>query len=249
MGKIIKRIFQIAGIALAAYILCQIFYYRIYLNIPSAAAKGLQKKITEEMGEGFKLTNPTHENTEITSITVDIDSELYMDEKIFSDCSRLKDIIYDYAREHPENFSLIPASDQDIDEHTYNAKGIHVNFTDENGGKLYGGSHIVFEFTNYLDTENRYDNRLSHMRVIALGIEHYGYRLSDFVKFDGIKELYCGDEIEIDDPEALGKMKELKLFDWEGKPEIEEKLEKAADKYGIWFQYSSFLRYKYRWLR
>ena len=249
MKKIIKRIFQIAGIALAAYILCQIFYYRIYLNIPSAAAKGLQKKITEEMGEGFKLTNPTHENTEISYIDVDIDSELYMDEEIFSDCSRLKDIIYDYAREHPENFSLIPASDQDIDEHTYNAKGIHVNFTDENGGKLYRGSHIVFEFTNYLDTENRYDNRLSHMRVIALGMEHYGYRLSDFVKFDGIKELYCGDEIEIDDPEALGKMKELKLFDWEGNPEIEEKLEKAADKYGIWFQYSSFLRYKYRWLR
>ena len=94
MGKIIKRIFQIAGIALAAYILCQIFYYRIYLNIPSAAAKGLQKKITEEMGEGFKLTNPTHKNTEISYIEVDIDSELYMDEKIFSDCSRLKDIIY-----------------------------------------------------------------------------------------------------------------------------------------------------------
>lgn len=80
MKKIIKRIFQIAGIALAAYILCQIFYYRIYLNIPSAAAKGLQKKITEEMGEGFKLTNPTHENTEISYIDVDIDSELYMDE-------------------------------------------------------------------------------------------------------------------------------------------------------------------------
>ena len=242
MKKIIKRIFQIAGIALAAYILFQIFYYRIYLNIPSAAAKGLQKRITEEMGEGFKLTNPTHENTEITSITVDIDSELYMDEKIFSDCSRLKDIIYDYAREHPDNFSLIPASDQDIDENMFSAKGIHVNFTDENGGKLYRGSHIVFEFTNYLDTENRYDNRLSHMRVIALGMEHYGYRLSDFVKFDGIKELYCSDEIEIDDPEALGKMKELKLFDWEGNPEVEEKLEKAADKYGIWFQYSSFLR-------
>ena len=57
------------------------------------------KKITEEMGEGFKLTNPTHENTEISYIEVDIDSELYMDEKIFSDCSRLKDIIYDYATE------------------------------------------------------------------------------------------------------------------------------------------------------
>ena len=249
MKKIIKRIFQIAGIAFAAYILCQIFYYRIYLNIPSAAAKGLQKKITEEMGEGFKLTNPTHENTEISYITVDIDSELYMDEKIFSDCNRLKDIIYDHAREHPDNFSLIPGSDQDIDEHTYCAKGIHVNFTDASVGKSYGGSRIVFEFTNYLDTENRYDNSLSHMRVIARGMEHYGYRLSDFVKFDGIKELYCGDEIEMDDPEALGKMKELKLFDWEGNPEVEEKLEKAADKYGIWFQYSSFLRYKYRWLR
>ncbi len=246
MKKIIKRIFQIAGIALAAYILCQIFYYRIYLNIPSAAAKGLQKKITEEMGEGFKLTNPIHENTEISYIKVDIDSELYMDEKIFSDCSRLKDIIYDYAREHPDNFSLIPASDQDIDENTFSAKGIHVNFTDESGGKLYGGSRNVFEFTNYLDTENRYDNRLSHMRVIALGMEHYGYRLSDFVKFDGIKELYCGDGIEMDDPEALGKMKKLKLFDWEGDPETEKKLMKAADKYGIWFQYSSFLRYKYR---
>ena len=249
MKKIIKRFFQIAGIALAVYILCQIFYYRIYLNIPSAAAKGLQKKITEEMGEGFKLTNPTHENTEITSITVDIDSELYMDEKIFSDCSRLKDIIYDYAREHPENFSLIPARDRDIDEHTFSAKGIHVNFTDENGGKLYGGSRNVFEFTNYIYTENRYDSRLSRMSVNSIGMEHYGYRLSDFVKFDGIKELSCCDEIEIDDPEALGKMKELKLFDWEGKPEVEEKLEKAADKYGIWFQYSSFLRYKYRWLR
>ena len=249
MEKIIKRIFQIAGIALAAYILCQIFYYRIYLNIPSAAAKGLQKKITEEMGEGFKLTNPTHENTEISYIEVDIDSELYMDEKIFSDCSRLKDIIYDYAREHPDNFSLIPASDQDIDENMFSAKGIHVNFTDASVGKSYGGSRIVFEFTNYLDTENRYDNSLSHMRVIARGMEHYGYRLSDFVEFNGIKELYCGDEIEIDDPEALGEMKELKLFDWEGNPEVEEKLEKAADKYGIWFQYSSFLRYKYRWLR
>ncbi|MCI8363808.1 MAG: hypothetical protein HFG34_02505 [Eubacterium sp.] len=243
MKKIIKRIFQIAGIALAAYILCQIFYYRIYLNIPSAAAKGLQKRITEEMGEGFKLTNPTHENTEISYITVDIDSELYMDEKIFSDCSRLKDIIYDYAREHPDNFSLIPASDQDIDEHTFCAKGIHVNFT---GGKLYRENRIVFEFTNYLDTENRYDNRLSHMRVSGRGMEHYGYRLSDFVKFDGIKELYCDDEIEIDNPEALGEMKELNLFDWEGDPEIEEKLMKAADKYGIWFQYSSFLQYKYR---
>lgn len=236
MKKIIKRFFQIAGIALAVYLLCQIFYYRIYLNIPSAAAKGLQKKITEEMGEGFKLTNPTHKNTEIS----------YIDEKIFSDCSRLKDIIYDYAREHPENFSLIPVRDQDINERTYNAKGFHVDFTDENGGKLYGGSHIVFEFTNYLDTENRYDNRLSHMRVSGLGIEHYGYRLSGLVKFDGIKELYCGDEIEMDDPEILGEMKELKLFDWEGNPEVEEKLEKAADKYGIWFKYSSFLRYKYR---
>ena len=50
----------------------------------------------------------------------------------------------------------------------------------------------------------------------------------------------------MDDPEALGEMKELELFDWEGDPEIEEKLMKAADKYGIWFQYSSFLRYKYR---
>ncbi len=246
MKKIIKRIFQIAGIALAAYILCQIFYYRIYLNIPSAAARGLQKRITEEMGEGFKLTNPTHENTEITSITVDIDSELYMDEKIFSDCSRLKDIIYDYAREHPDNFSLIPARDRDVDEHTIGVKGFYVDFTDVNGGKLYRGSYCVFAFSNYLDTENSYDSRLSRMSVKALGMEHYGYRLSDFVKFDGIKELYCGDEIEIDDPEALGKMKELKLFDWEGKPEIEEKLEKAADKYGIWFQYSSFLQYKYR---
>ena len=246
MKKIIKRIFQIAGIALAAYILCQIFYYRIYLNIPSPAARGLQKKITEEMGEGFKLTNPTYENTEISYIEVDIDNELYMEEKIFSDCNRLKDIIYDYAREHPDNFSLIPSSDQDIDENTFSAKGIHVNFTDENGGKLYRGNRNVFEFTNYLDTENRYDNRLSHMRVIALGMEHYGYRLSDFVKFDGIKELYCGDEIEMDDPEALGEMKELQFFDWEGDPETEEKLMKAADKYGIWFQYGSFLRYKYK---
>lgn len=244
MKKIIKRIFQIAGIALAAYILCQIFYYRIYLNIPSAAARGLQKKITEEMGEGFKLTDPTHENTEISYIEVDIDSELYMDEKIFSDCSRLKDIIYDYAREHPDNFSLIPASDQDIDEHTFSAKGIHVNFTDESGGKLCGRSRIVFAFTNYLDTENRYDNRLSHMRVIGRGmeLEHYGYRLSDLVKFDGIKELYCGDEIEMDDPEILGEMKELQFFDWDGAPETGEELRKAADKYGIWYKGSSLAR-------
>ena len=249
MKKIIKRIFQIAGIALAAYILCQIFYYRIYLNIPSAAAKGLQKRITEEMGEGFKLTNPTYENTEISYIEVDIDNELYMDEKIFSDCSRLKDIIYDYAREHPDNFSLIPARDQDVDEYTIGVKGFHVDFTDVNGGKLYCGSNSVFAFSNYLYTENRYDSRLSRMSVNSIGMEHYGYRLSDFVKFDGIKELSCCDEIEMDDPEALGEMKELKLFDWDGNPEVEEKMEKAADKYGIWFQYSSFLRYKYRWLR
>ena len=79
------------------------------------------------------------------------------------------------------------------------------------------------------------------MRVIAR-MEHYGYRLSDLVKFNGIKELYCGDEIEMDDPEALGKMKELQFFDWEGAPEIEEKLMKAADKYGIWYEGSSFAR-------
>ena len=101
-----------------------------------------------DLEEGFKLTNPTHENTEISYIKVDIHSELYMDEKIFSDCSRLKDIIYDYAREHPDNFSLIPASDQDIDENMFSAKGIHVNFTDASVGKSYGGSRIVFEFTN-----------------------------------------------------------------------------------------------------
>ena len=51
-----------------------------------------------------------------------------------------------------------------------------------------------------------------------------------WVKMDGVRLL-----------EAIGKMMDEKLekmFD----ERLEEKLEKVADKYGIWFQYSSFLR-------
>lgn len=49
------------------------------------------------MGEGYELIYPEEERIGIDHVIVDIDSGLYEDKKIFSDCSRLRDLIYHYG--------------------------------------------------------------------------------------------------------------------------------------------------------
>lgn len=127
--------------------------------------------ITEEMGEGYELIYPEEERMEIDHVIVDIDSGLYEDTNIFSDCSRLRDLIYNYVEDHPDAFSLILSEDQDVDENISNAKGFSLQFTDSGGDKLYSGADTVFTITNYLELEKRYDNGFSHMSVGAPGLE------------------------------------------------------------------------------
>ncbi len=175
MRKRVKGFFLMTGIVST---ICMIrFIFCSSKGNYSEVAKELQSKITEEMGEGYELIYPEEERIGIDHVIVDIDSGLYEDKNIFSDCSRLRDLIYHYVEDHPDAFSLIPAEDQDVDENISNAKGFSLQFTDSGGDKLYSGTDTVFTITNYLELEKGYDNGPSHMSVGTPGLE-YGENLN-----------------------------------------------------------------------
>lgn len=225
-GLIIFPSIIFLGLLLVVFI-----YNQIYLNLPSKISKEMRRLIKEEMGDGYKLIEPCHEETKINAVTVSIENKHFQNKDIFSKISRLKDKIYNFMKEHPQNFSLQPENDEKISNSTQNARGFKLYFEDPSG-LPYGGTDVVFCFSNYLDLTKTYDDGFSHMYTGGRRMKRYGFKLSDFRDIRGIKEMFL-DELEIDDPDVLGEMDQLKYIYWTGNTASGKELKKAADKYGI----------------
>lgn len=211
-------------------------YKYIYRNLPSNVSLELQKIITETAGKGFEVWLPGPEETNIDSIYIDVDSDLLEDKRLFQICDRINHVIYDYVKAHPQNFELYPVIEKEHEDEW----GFQVNFTDCGGDRLYGGTSVVFWFSNYLKSKNKYDEEFGFMGAATYGVGSYGFQLSDLKAIKGVKELFLA-EIDVDDPEVLGEMENLEYLKWgrdsgyEGERES-QRLEEAADKYGIKFE-------------
>lgn len=205
-------------------------YRYIYLNLPSKVSRELQEKITEAVGKGYKLRYPGPEESGIDSVRIEVDTEMYKDEKLFENCDELKDVIYDFVKENPQNFELCPVADREREEKW----GFIVYFEDWGSPYLDDSSNIVFWLSNYLQQEDKYDESFSFLGAATYGVGGYGFQLSNFKYVNGIKELSLT-EIDIDNAEALGEMESLKYFYWLGDIEDGERLKEAAKKYGVKF--------------
>lgn len=235
-GKIKRWLGRGVFLLFVLWLLYLFAYKYIYQNLPSNVSLELQKIITETAGRGFEVWLPGPEETNIDGIYIDVDSDLFEDERIFETCNRIKDVVYDYVKTHPENFELYPF----IDREKQSVLGLTISFADFGGHHLCCGTNVVFQFSNYLENKDRYDEGFCSMRASSLGIGGYGYQLSDLKAIKGVKELFLS-EINIDDPEVLGEMENLEYLKWEEEPGFvrereSQMLEEAADKYGIKFE-------------
>ncbi len=229
-----NRLVTVIMMVLVCVLLYFIGYRYVYLNRPSEISKELQKKITEEMGKGYKLTYPIQEDTHIDCVYIDVKSDLYEDKNIFRNCNKLKELVYQFIKDHPYNFDLVPLKDKEVDQYTSNAKGFELRIEDTKGGKLYGGGNSVFVFKNCLAEDDRYVDGFYYLGAGAKGLAFYGYKLSDFTEIKGIQELSL-DEVEIDNPDALADMKELECVYWTGHSSEGEPLHAAAKKHRVKF--------------
>lgn len=228
--KIKKWLVRSILLVFVLWLLYLIGYKYIYLNFPSKISQELQKVITETAGKGYKVWYPGPEETNIESIYIDVDLDLLEDKSLFETCDKINAVIYDFVKAHPQNFELYPP----IDRERKAELGFEVNYTDCKEKYLYGGTCVVFWFSNYLASKDKYDDGFSYMGAATRGVGGYGFQLSDFKSISGLKELLLS-EIDVDDPEVLGELEELEYFYWCGDTKDGERLKEAAKKYGIEF--------------
>lgn len=205
-----KTILRTILIMFLGYIVYIAGYQFIYLSMPSRISKELQGKITETAGKGYELIYPAHEDSHINYVEIGVAPELFQNKKVLAGCNQLKDVVYEFAAEYPDNFELFPASAKEINENISGARGFEINFVMSGEEEIQGRSNGGFLFSNFLDYyyHGRYSDKMNYMCVGGPAIEG-NFLLSDLLTIEGIEELEVSEAVMIDDPEVLGKMKSL----------------------------------------